>query len=252
MKHKIAFTLAAVLLITVGIVEAQHVRPLDSTTTASGDDTRTLLMLRGDAHLVHREGEVQIVVGEGGQVQEVEVHVEPRGFLGAETMELTRELRSHFGAPADSGILVAGVEPGSPAALAGLEVGDVVVGAGDAAVRSRLDLWREVQPKRRGDLLTIDVLRGLLPVALQAVIEERDHPEVDVRSVVEKLAADGAAVSELDLPTLRRHLEHMQRMTESEEWRLRRQGLEASHSDLTRRLATVRVRLAELEGNLPD
>ena len=45
------------------------------------------------------------------------------GYLGVELVDLTPELREHFGAPRDVGVMVGRVEPGSPAARAGLEVG---------------------------------------------------------------------------------------------------------------------------------
>src|SRR5579871_5943521 len=50
-----------------------------------------------------------------------------KGRLGVMVMGLTPELRKHFGAPDDRGVLVAHVESGTPAATAGIEVGDVIV-----------------------------------------------------------------------------------------------------------------------------
>jgi membrane-associated protease RseP (regulator of RpoE activity) len=47
--------------------------------------------------------------------------------LGVMVMTLSPELRAHFGSTDQSGVLVARVEPGSPAALAGIVVGDVIV-----------------------------------------------------------------------------------------------------------------------------
>jgi S1-C subfamily serine protease len=49
-----------------------------------------------------------------------------KGRLGVMVMSLTPELRKHFGAPDDRGVLVAHVEPDTPAAKAGVEVGDVI------------------------------------------------------------------------------------------------------------------------------
>ena len=42
---------------------------------------------------------------------------------------MTQELRAHYGAPKDAGVLVAGVESESPAAKAGIQVGDIVTRA---------------------------------------------------------------------------------------------------------------------------
>src|SRR5262249_55289936 len=46
--------------------------------------------------------------------------------LGLSVIGLNPELRGFFSAPKDSGLLVARVEPGSPAAAAGIKVGDVI------------------------------------------------------------------------------------------------------------------------------
>ena len=42
-----------------------------------------------------------------------------RGYLGVGLTELTPELRTHFGVPEESGVMVSKVEPGSPAEKAG-------------------------------------------------------------------------------------------------------------------------------------
>jgi predicted metalloprotease with PDZ domain len=47
--------------------------------------------------------------------------------LGVMVMTLSPELRAHFGSTDQTGVLVARVEPGSPAAIAGIVVGDVIV-----------------------------------------------------------------------------------------------------------------------------
>ena len=47
-----------------------------------------------------------------------------KGRLGVMVMSLTPELRKHLGAAEDRGVLVAHVEPGTPAASAGIAVGD--------------------------------------------------------------------------------------------------------------------------------
>jgi len=50
-----------------------------------------------------------------------------RGWLGVQIQDVTRELAESFGMKRPHGALVAQVVPGSPAASAGLQVGDVIV-----------------------------------------------------------------------------------------------------------------------------
>jgi C-terminal processing protease CtpA/Prc len=49
-----------------------------------------------------------------------------KGRLGVFVMSLTPELRKHFGAAEDRGVMVARVEPLSPAAAAGIKPGDIL------------------------------------------------------------------------------------------------------------------------------
>src|SRR6187401_1148817 len=49
-----------------------------------------------------------------------------KGRLGVSVLEISPELRVHFGAPRDRGVLINTVRPDSPAARAGMAVGDVV------------------------------------------------------------------------------------------------------------------------------
>jgi S1-C subfamily serine protease len=52
---------------------------------------------------------------------------EPPGPSALEIVDMTPELRAHFGAPVEAGVLVARVAPGTVAARSGIAAGDVVV-----------------------------------------------------------------------------------------------------------------------------
>jgi S1-C subfamily serine protease len=65
-------------------------------------------------------------------------------------------------------VLVAGVVGGSPAANAGVEPGDLVVGVDGHSVASPGDVEANVAGKRPGDVLSIQVERGLQTLTVQA------------------------------------------------------------------------------------
>ncbi len=67
------------------------------------------------------------------------------GYLGVRSIEMTPELRQHFGAPKDAGVLVGTVEPESPAAKAGIQVGDILTAVDGEGVGSTRALSRSVR-----------------------------------------------------------------------------------------------------------
>ena len=97
-----------------------------------------------------------------------------RGFLGVDLLELTRELRRHFQADEDAGVLVAHVEAGSPAAQAGLQVGDVLTAIDGKPVKSSWSLRELIAPRKAGDVVSLDVVRDGDRRQLQATLVERE------------------------------------------------------------------------------
>lgn len=79
--------------------------------------------------------------------------------IGVRVQAMTPELRRHFEAPEDRGLLVGRVDPGRPAARAGLRVGDVILAAGGEPQRRPYDLIRVVGRAPTGKALPLEVLR---------------------------------------------------------------------------------------------
>jgi S1-C subfamily serine protease len=73
---------------------------------------------------------------------------------------VARRLRSSVGLPERDGLLVRGVEDGSPAAAAGIESGDLLVTAGDRVLQSADDLFEVLEAHAEADTLTLGVVRG--------------------------------------------------------------------------------------------
>jgi membrane-associated protease RseP (regulator of RpoE activity) len=83
---------------------------------------------------------------------------EGRGRIGIQVQPMTPELREHMKAPSDAGVLVVRVEPGSPAAAAGVEVGDVVTRAGGDPVDGPHDLIARVAQVPEGELIALELV----------------------------------------------------------------------------------------------
>lgn len=101
-----------------------------------------------------------------------------RAYLGVHLIDLTDDLREFYGAPKDSGLLVASVEDGSPADKAGIHVGDIIVGVDGKDVDSSSDLRRGMRDKKDGDSARIDVLRGRTRQSIVATVVEREGPRL--------------------------------------------------------------------------
>ena len=101
-----------------------------------------------------------------------------RGYIGVSLIELTDDLREHYGAPKNAGVLVGSVEDNSPAAKAGLKVGDIVISVDGKDIESQMDLRRAISDKKEGDTARIDVLRGRNRQTVVATVAEREGPRM--------------------------------------------------------------------------
>jgi membrane-associated protease RseP (regulator of RpoE activity) len=93
-----------------------------------------------------------------------------KGRLGVMVMSLTPELRKHLGAAEDRGVLVAHVEPGTPAAAAGMAVGDVIVNVRGRAIGGAADVLTALADVAKGQPVAVDIVRDKKPVSLQATL----------------------------------------------------------------------------------
>jgi hypothetical protein len=72
------------------------------------------------------------------------------------------------------GVRLAGVLPGSPAALAGLREGDVITEFGGVKIANLEDLMAQLSSKKPGDEVEIVVLRASLPYTIKATLAARN------------------------------------------------------------------------------
>ena len=103
------------------------------------------------------------------------------GYLGVRSIEMTPELRQHFGAPKDAGVLVGTVEPESPAAKAGIQVGDILTAVDGERVGSTRELSRSVRRHKDGETAKIDLLRDRSKKTLSVTLEEVERKDEELR-----------------------------------------------------------------------
>jgi serine protease Do len=87
-------------------------------------------------------------------------HKITRGYIGATIQDLNDEMATSFGLTGRTGAVVANLVPGGPAATAGVQPGDVVVGVNGVPVKNGNELTREVAKAHAGDDIRLDVFRN--------------------------------------------------------------------------------------------
>ena len=94
-------------------------------------------------------------------------------FLGVILSPLTPQIAEQFGIAAQGGAIVLEVEPGSPAAEAGLRPGDVIVAVDGRPVDAVEQVLAALRRSRAGDRLPLTVVRGGQRREVAATLEKR-------------------------------------------------------------------------------
>jgi Do/DeqQ family serine protease len=95
-----------------------------------------------------------------------------RGWLGVALQPLSKELVQTLGLPGSEGALVASTIPGSPAAKAGLQQGDVVLSYDKTPIEDSHHLQRLVAETRVGKAVALEVWRKKQRVQVTATVAE--------------------------------------------------------------------------------
>lgn len=108
-----------------------------------------------------------------------------RTRLGIDAEDVSGEFGNYFGAPGGEGILVRGVFADSPAAKAGLKVGDVITSIDGERVRSVGELREKVAEKHEEKTMKVGLIRNKAPLSLSVelpVPEEKRELHSGVRT----------------------------------------------------------------------
>ena len=120
-----------------------------------------------------------------------------RGRLGVGIQDLTPELAAAFNLKRRGGAVVSQIEHGSPADIAGLEVGDVVTAVNGASVANASRLRNSVGMLRIGTKVTLDVLREGKALKITADVKEPERREVVGKQLSKRL--DGATFEDAEI-----------------------------------------------------
>ena len=125
-----------------------------------------------------------------------------RGRLGAQGQDLTAPLAQAFGISRSSGFIVTQIESGSPAASAGLRVGDVILSANDKPIRSSRDMHNLVGLQRLGQTIELTLFRQGRELVLPVLIQQIEINQIDGGMLHLQLA--GAIIGEMREQRLQR------------------------------------------------
>jgi PDZ domain len=239
-------TAAAAALLLPGLATAAGSPPGDSAAPGAHPRPREMWVLGGEG-----DEPIQFRGFFGG------------GFLGVSLLHLTPELRTHFGVPEDAGVMVSQVVPDSPAAAAGLEVGDVITAIDGDPVADGMDLSSKVRRHKGGETVDLDVYRDGARRQLSVTLKERDREAFDLGDFFEwrgkgEGEGEGRAITirpkvrlmqreELD-PEI---LQEIQRRLDAIDWdKIAARRPPQPSAQLEKRLAELEKRLKELEKEL--
>ena len=100
-------------------------------------------------------------------------------FLGAAVTTLDDATRAMFQSERENGVLIQQVMPGTPAAAAGIQAGDIVTDFNGVAVRDSVDFVKQIRALKPGDVVTLKLDRGnTRDIQVEATLAGRVMPPV--------------------------------------------------------------------------
>jgi S1-C subfamily serine protease len=93
--------------------------------------------------------------------------------VGTQPVSLPEAVRQRFNLEQQTAVIVVAVQPSSPAASAGLLMGDIIVSLGGTSITDPGDLASVLRPDHVGEDMTVSVLRGGEPRDIRITVGER-------------------------------------------------------------------------------
>ncbi len=100
-----------------------------------------------------------------------------RGYLGIGSATVTPAIAASLGLTAQEGVVIGQLDPNGPAAGAGLQQGDVIVGLGDVPVHALQDLQNALTTKYKpGDAVAVKINRNGQEQTIQVTLGQKPTP----------------------------------------------------------------------------
>jgi Do/DeqQ family serine protease len=120
-----------------------------------------------------------------------------RPYLGVTPTAVTSDIAASLGLSRPEGVLIAGVDPNTPAARAGLREGDLVTAVNGVAVNDPGALNFQIATGRAGQTVPLTIRRNGRLDTVQVRLENRPDIPRDQRTLVGPHPLDGATVANL-------------------------------------------------------
>ena len=95
-----------------------------------------------------------------------------RPWLGIEPISIGRVLASVYNLEVDAGVLIADVEKGSPAELAGLTAGDIIVAVAGDRIKNFTDFLSAISKKEMGETVDIEIRRNKKTATVRLTLKQ--------------------------------------------------------------------------------
>jgi serine protease Do len=192
--------------------------------------TATLTILRGGqsvtrtVSLARRAAPVALPLLQKRRAQEAEVYTVAGSSGGLSVAPIPRELRLHYGAPADAGVLVTSVDPDGSAAAAKVRVGDVLVSVNGTPLSEAHDLPRALIGSKDPASVSLALVRDRKPVTakMALAIPMQRELEMELSATPEAMALYGADPDAEKILALEREIERLTERLAAVEQELRR------------------------------
>ncbi|MDH3743792.1 MAG: PDZ domain-containing protein [Acidobacteriota bacterium] len=186
-----------------------------------------------------------------------------RAYLGVGLLNITPELREHFGVAGDSGVLISEVAAGSPASTAGIRAGDVLTAIDGEPVARSGEIVRAIGRREDNETVSLEIWREGKMTNIGATLEVRERSQVDVGRMLRhgvpipeiphfEQGKIPMRVIEVETGKLDEALLHLRERLESPEWKARIEEMSSRRHGLEERILELEERLREMEKRLSE